>query len=139
MFPCHFYWFLFKVFSPVVLVVVSSMCDDCFFETLFIRFLVLPIILILVMQHVYSMIPKWTIILFFELIFVVVSIDSLVYMVDMNMIYDITLCHRVVVQFSCRFGEYLASPRRLAIDGYEGDLLLHNFWNNAIFMEQLGW
>jgi hypothetical protein len=37
-----------------------------------------------------------------------------------------------VVQFSCRFGEYLASPRRLAIDGYEGDLLLHNFWNNAI-------
>jgi hypothetical protein len=139
MFPCHFYWFLFKVFSPVVLVVVSSMCDDCFFETLFIRFLVLPIILILVMQHVYSMIPKWTIILFFELIFVVVSIDSLVYMVDMNMIYDITLCHRVVVQFSCQFGEYLASPRRLAIDGYEGDLLLHNFWNNAIFMEQLGW
>jgi hypothetical protein len=139
MFPCHFYWFLFKVFSPVVLVVVSSMCDDCFSETLFIRFLVLPIILILVMQHVYSMIPKWTIILFFELIFVVVSIDSLVYMVDMNMIYDITLCHRVVVQFSCRFGEYLASPRRLAIDGYEGDLLLHNFWNNAIFMEQLGW
>jgi hypothetical protein len=73
------------------------------------------------------------------LIFVVVSIDSLVYMVDMNMIYDITLCHRVVVQFSCRFGEYLASPRRLAIDGYEADLLLHNFWNNAIFMEQLGW
>jgi hypothetical protein len=73
------------------------------------------------------------------LIFVVVSIDSLVYMVDMNMIYDITLCHRVVVQFSCRFGEYLVSPRRLAIDGYEGDLLLHNFWNNAIFMEQLGW
>ncbi|KAK2403098.1 translation initiation factor IF-2, chloroplastic [Trifolium repens] len=45
----------------------------------------------------------------------------------------------VVAKFSCRFGEYLASPRRLAIDGYEGDLLLHNFWNNAIFMEQLGW
>ena len=85
------------------------------------------------------MIPKRTIVLFCELIFVVVSIDRVVYMVDMNMIYDITLCHCVVVQFSCRFGEYLASPRRLAIDGYEGDLLLHNFWNNAIFMEQLGW